>query len=98
MARAFCPEGHHYPEEVIAHPNSVMIDTDGTNVEEFSRPAVLLYGDGSCTNRYEDGTIGVWSDEDLVEAAEACETVYCPEHICECDWHHTDPVDERVLA
>ncbi len=56
-AVAYCPELNMYPEEVIVFPFGY---EDG----------VMLTSEGACTNRYADGTNGVWGDKYLVDVAE----------------------------
>lgn len=79
MSRAFCSEGDHYPELMIADiPEE--LDTDGIGI--------LVYGDGSATNRWADGTIGI-SAEQAVEA-EIDDEPRCVEHPdCFVTWDHS---------
>jgi hypothetical protein len=74
-SKAYCVEGKHYPEYVLANSTGE-ID-------------VLCESDGTPTNRYADGTVGV-SDIDRQEA-ETDDSVMCPEHYAECNWHHGAP-------
>ena len=75
MIKAYCSIGDHYPEEVIA-----------TIPREFDddRICVIVNGDGTATNRWADGTVGL--NPEQKEYAEADESPICPDHHCEIEW------------
>ena len=81
MARkAYCKAGDHYPEELLAS----VYDLPG---EEMNlADVVLLTNDGTATNRYYDGTVGV--PQETQEQAEADEEPLCAEHLEHIDWEH----------
>lgn len=72
MAHGYCPTGDHYPDELVAD--------SGEEVE------ALVYGDGTPTNRYADGVVGL--SEDAAARAAEDESPVCPDHRCEVIWQH----------
>ena len=85
MRHAFCKEGNHYPEYVIASLPS--------EVDPDNEMAVLCTGDGEPTNRYADGIVGVVAKHEAL--AREDEQPFCAEHRCEeVVWH--GPMEQRM--
>lgn len=57
MSRAFCSEGQHYPDELIAE----VIDGPGRRADETTgyEIGVLLDNSGEPTGHYSDGVFGL---------------------------------------
>lgn len=68
--QAYCEQGDHYPDELIADVG-----------EELG---VIVYGDGTASNRFEDGVVGIGRDR--AARAEEDEEPVCPDHLCPVRW------------
>lgn len=79
-SRPICPNGHK--PEYFWIPLYEMVDGELLPREEM----VLMYPNGTLTNRYWDGTAGL-SAEDRSEAEES-ETAFCGECQSDCNWKH----------
>jgi hypothetical protein len=84
MSRAYCEEGQHFPEELIAQAHY-------EDTVEFigSEVGVIQNNDGSSTNRYADGIVGVTPE--IQEIAAVDDEPVCAEHPdCYVKWIHDD--------
>lgn len=85
MARiAYCPYCEVNPEYLMVWP-AIAIGDDGQMIR--TETAVLLENDGSPTDIWADGTMGV--PKDIQEMAEAEEEPYCAQCKGDIEWAET---------
>jgi hypothetical protein len=83
MVKAYCETCGRYPDEVIVYP--VIGETDDHELIT-DETGVIIYGDGTCSNRYADGTKGITPE--VCAMAEDEDSAYCPECMNEITWQH----------
>lgn len=62
----------------------VFVVVPGPEALNPDRLAVLVHADGTCTNRFDDGSIGV--SKELSDLAEDEESAHCPVCMAEAEW------------
>lgn len=91
MPKAYCKQGNHYPEVLIAGVYG--INRDG-EIELTGQ--VQLNNEGKCNNFWADGILGV--PEHIQKLAEEDESPLCYEHKCEITWNLYNAITEHTYT